>query len=220
MINGRLLSLNIGAVGVIHQGDKEIVTAYNKSPVAHPLHLAELGFPGDEHVYEAHGGPDKSVCVYPHEHYEHWISQLGVTMPPAAAFGENFTVTGLLEREVHIGDVFAVGEALVQVTQPRSPCYKIAARYGKPKMAMELKRKGFTGYMMRTVREGLIQQGQALELVSREGHGITVAEANRILHVDVSDLESAARLHAVASLGVHSRKALSERLANATTASV
>ncbi|MER7503791.1 MOSC domain-containing protein [Nonomuraea pusilla] len=218
MISGRLTSLNIGAVGVIRQGDKEIVTAYHKFPVAHPLYLTDLGFPGDEHVYEGHGGPDKSVCVYPYEHYEHWTSLLGVTMPPAAAFGENFTVTGLLEREVHIGDVFAVGEALVQVTQPRSPCYKIAARYGMPKMALELKRKGFTGFMMRTVREGRVQQGQALELVSREDHGVTVAEANRILHIDVADLESAARLHAVASLGRHSREALAERLANVPTA--
>ncbi|MHA3704641.1 MOSC domain-containing protein [Jatrophihabitans sp. YIM 134969] len=193
-------SLNIGAVGAMANGARTIVTAYNKSPVDHALPLGRLGFPGDEHVYEHHGGPDKAVCVYAREHYAHWEDVLGTTLPTSAAFGENFTTTGLVETDVHLGDVFAVGDAVVQVTGPRAPCYKIAARYGEPKMAVYVQQRGYTGYLMRVLTEGEVAPGAVMSLVDRQAHGITVAEANRVLNVDRRDVDGAARILAVPDL--------------------
>ncbi|MET8947006.1 MOSC domain-containing protein [Streptomyces sp. NPDC004542] len=211
-LTGSLLALNVGKVGVLRQGAREIETAYLKKPVVGPLRLGKLGFPGDEHVYEHHGGPDKAVCVYPHAHYGYWAERLGLDMPESAAFGENFTVSGLTEREVWIGDVFEIGEAVVQVTVPRAPCYKIAARYGQPKMALFVQKEGYTGYLFRVLREGDVEAGQELRLMDRQDHGVTVAEANRVLNVDRRDKEGARRLLAVPALADAVRPGLLERI--------
>lgn len=199
-LRGRLLALNVGKVGEIRQGSRVIVTAYHKAPVDGPLPLDTLGFPGDEHVYEHHGGPDKAVCVYPYEHYAYWEERLGVQLPASAAFGENFTLSGMTERQVHLGDVLTVGDAVVQVTQPRAPCYKIAARYGVPKMAVYVQQESFTGYLLRVLQPGPVEAGQTVRLIDRPAHGVTVAEANQILNVNKKDVEGARRLLAVPDL--------------------
>lgn len=211
-VQGVLLALNIGGVGQIVQGKRVIETAFHKTPVEGSLRLGRLGFPGDEHVYEGHGGPDKAVCVYPYEHYTYWEQRLGLRLPATAAFGENFTMTGLTERDVYLGDVFSIGDAVVQVTQPRAPCFKIAARYGVPKMALYVQQESFTGYLLRVLEEGDVAAGQSMRLLERHADGVTVAEANVILNVDKSDLEGARRLLAIPNLPVALRPDLERRL--------
>jgi MOSC domain-containing protein YiiM len=207
-----LLALNIGLAGQIVYGNRVIETAFLKAPVEEPLRLGRLGFPGDEHVYEHHGGPDKAVCVYPYEHYAYWEQRLELQLPASAAFGENFTMTGLTERDVVIGDVFEIGEAVVQVTQPRAPCFKIAARYGVPKMAVYVQQESFTGYLMRVLEEGDVRAGQAMKLLERPVHGVTVAETNQILNVNKKDLAGAERLLAVPELPAGLRPDLERRI--------
>jgi MOSC domain-containing protein YiiM len=209
---GTLIALNVGRVGEITRDGRVIVTAYHKTPVVGALWLGRLGFPGDEHVYEHHGGPDKAVCAYPYEHYEYWESRLGLELPATAAFGENFTLIGMTEREVLLGDVYRVGEAVVQVTQPRAPCYKIAARYGVPKMAAYVQQESFTGYHLRVLREGQVRAGQPLRLVERPAHGVSVAEANQILNVAKKDIAGARRLLSVPTLTASLRPALERRI--------
>ena len=95
-----------------------------------------MGDDGDEQSdLSVHGGTYKAVYVYPSEHYVHWSERLGVPIGPGG-FGENFTTAGLDETTVHIGDVYRVGEALVQVSQPRSPCFKLAARHRAPRLPL------------------------------------------------------------------------------------
>jgi len=209
---GRLLSLNIGTVGSIKQGPRTIVTAYRKTPVDGPLELGRLGFPGDEHVYEHHGGPDKAVCVYPYEHYAYWEERLGLQLPASAAFGENFTLMGLTERQVYLGDIFSIGEAVVQVTQPRAPCYKIAARYGVPKMAVYVQQESFTGYLLRVLQGGQVEAGQTMRLLERPENGVTVAEANTIINVEKKDVDGARRLLSVPNLPAGLRPDLERRV--------
>lgn len=211
-LSGHLLSLNIGQVGELRQGNRVIETAYNKRPVDGPLRLGTLGFPGDEHVYEHHGGPDKAVCVYAYEHYSYWEKRLGLDLPAAAAFGENFTVTGLVERDVWLGDTFQIGDAIVQVTQPRAPCYKIAARYGVAKMALFVQQENLTGYLLRVLRDGDVEAGQSLQLIERQTHGITVAEANRVINADKKDIGGALRLLGVPGLPAALRPGLERRV--------
>ena len=124
---GNVRAVCVGKVGALTLGQRSTKSAFVKTPVDGPLRLGELGFPGDEHVYEDHGGPDMAALVYPFEHYSYW-REFGLDLAEAGAFGENLTVTGLIEADVHLGDVYEVGPSVVQVTQPRAPCYKIGAR--------------------------------------------------------------------------------------------
>src|SRR5262245_36943234 len=135
-LTARVRELNVGRAGVLRRADREIKTAFIKKPVTHPLPLREPGFDGDEHGYEFHGGPDKAVLAYAHTHYAFWRQQHGLDLPESAAFGENLTIDGLTEETAHLGDVFQIGSAVIQVTQPRAPCFKIGARYGVPRMSL------------------------------------------------------------------------------------
>jgi MOSC domain-containing protein YiiM len=210
---GRVDAVNVGIARPMDHGRRTIRTAFVKEPVDGPVALGVLGLPGDEHVYEDHGGPDMALLAYPVEHYDYWRN-LGIGVPDAGAFGENLTVSGLVETEVYIGDVYEIGTAAVQVCQPRSPCYKIAARYGRTDLAMHVQDTGFTGYLMRVIREGVIGAGDAMTLVDRESHGVTVAEAGRVANVDRNDVPAARRILAIDSLGASVRRQLESRVAS------
>jgi MOSC domain-containing protein YiiM len=211
VISGRLLAVCVGRAGTLTSGSRVVRSAMAKTPVAGPIRLSRLGLPGDEHVYEHHGGPDMAVLVGSAEHHSHWRSR-GLDIPEAAPFGENFTVSGLTETEVWIGDTFRVGGAVVQVSQPRTPCHKLAARYGRRDLPMLMQATGFTGYLLRVLAEGDVAAGQELELIDREDHGVSVAEAGQIVNVDRHDLHGTHRVLAVASLGDVVRRTLTARL--------
>ncbi|MGB8020539.1 MAG: MOSC domain-containing protein [Candidatus Nanopelagicales bacterium] len=201
VLSGALLAVSVGRVGVLRGRDRDIVTAFKKDPVPGPVRLGRLGLAGDEHADgRHHGGPDKAVCVYPQEHHGFWEQRLALRLPASGEFGENFTVTGLVEQDVWLRDVFGVGDALVQVTVPRAPCYKIAARHGEPRLAVLVQEAGYTGYMLRVLREGDVEAGQGMDLVDRAGPGVTVAEANRVLNVDKRDVDGARSLIASGAL--------------------
>lgn len=208
---GQIRAVCIGSAGTLTHGRREIESAYVKHPVDGRVRLGTLGFPGDEHVYEGHGGPDMAVLAYPHEHYAAWRS-LGLDLPDAGAFAENLTVTGLVEDDVCLGDVFEVGSAVVQVTQPRMPCYKIAARYGRKQLAVEAQEAGFIGYLLRVLAEGDVVAGDTMRLIGREPHGVTVAQVGRIANIDRNDIEGARRVLAVDALGSSVRRLLEARI--------
>jgi len=210
---GHVRAVCIGSVAALALGRRSIETAFVKTPVEGSLRLGELGFPGDEHVYEDHGGPDMAALVYPFEHYSYW-RDFGLDLPEAGAFGENLTVTGLVEAVVHLGDVFEVGASVVQVTQPRSPCYKIGARYGDRNLPITVQSAGLTGYLLRVLAEGDVGAGDSMRLVDRGSHGVTVAEAGRVANVDRNDLEAAGRVLAVDALGSSTRRKLTARVAS------
>jgi MOSC domain-containing protein YiiM len=208
---GRVHTLSTGTVGELRYGKRSIATAFVKAPVEGRVRLGTLGFPDDEHVYWDHGGPDKAALVYPFEHYAHWRA-LGFELPDAGAFGENLTVTGLVERDVHLGDVFEIGTSVVQVSQPRSPCYKIAARYGRKELSVLAQDFGLIGYLLRVLTEGEVGAGDDMRLVERDDHGVTVAEAGRVVNVDRADLDAARRVLSVATLGSSARRILTKRI--------
>lgn len=199
---------------MLTSGRRQVETAFVKTPLPGRVAVDELGIAGDDHVFEDHGGPDMALLVYPIEHYHHWRA-LGVELPDAAAMAENLTVSGLLETDVMLGDVFTVGTATVQVTQPRSPCYKIAARYGRKDLPMLVQDTGFTGYLLRVLTAGTIGTGDEMRLVERGEHGVTVADAGRVANVDRNDVEGARRVLAVAALGSSVRRKLQARVASA-----
>ena len=118
-----LISLNVGQPQLVLRGGRRYSTAINKQPVDGSLNLENTGLEGDRQADAAnHGGSDKAVCCYPHEHYEYFASRLEVASLAIPSFGENFTTSGLLEDQVCIGDTFEVGDAVVQISQRRDPC--------------------------------------------------------------------------------------------------
>ena len=210
---GQVRAVCVGDVGALAVGSRTEESAFVKTPVDGPVRLSVLGFAGDAHVYEGHGGPDMAVLAYPYEHYAHW-RDLGIDIPDAGALAAILTVTGLVETDVHLGVIFELGTALVQVAQPRLPCYKIAARYRRKEMAVEAQQTGFNGYLMRVLDEGDVAAGDAMRLIDREPHGVTVAEAGRVAGADRNDGEVVKRVLAVESLGSSVRRLLNARVAN------
>lgn len=163
-----IVSLNVGKPITVDYLGKPVSTGIYKQPVQGPLYLSSVQFEGDgqaDLVY--HGGPDKAVCVYPFEHYAYWEEVLAKKME-YASFGENLTVSGLLEDKVCIGDVYQIGEAVVQVSQPRYPCFKLSQKHGVKDMPARVLETGYSGFYLRVLQEGYISADS--QLVQMESH--------------------------------------------------
>jgi MOSC domain-containing protein YiiM len=158
-------------------------TAFFKEPVAGPVWLGATNLAGDRQAdTRHHGGPDKAVLAYAAAHYPRWHADLGRELP-FGAFGENFTVEGQDEAAVCLGDVYAVGEARVQVSQPRIPCWKIARRWQIRDLSARVQQSGRTGWYLRVLREGLVAPGAEVALLERPHPEWPIARANQAMYV-------------------------------------
>ncbi|WP_367872250.1 MOSC domain-containing protein [Luteolibacter sp. Populi] len=174
---------DIPAQGSGEWWDKEWRTGFVKQPQRGPQWLGYQGFRGDEVAdTRYHGGVDKAVCVYASEHYPYWAESGAMPEGSLGGFGENLSTQGLIEDGVCIGDVYSLGEALVQVSQPRQPCWKIARRWHVKDLTARVERSGKTGYYFRVLRHGHVQAGERLELLERPNPRWTVALSNAIMH--------------------------------------
>jgi MOSC domain-containing protein YiiM len=210
----RLVSVNVAlprVIGTLRNG-QEIVSGIAKQPVAaETLLLAETNLEGDRQAdLSVHGGPDKAVYAYPSEHLPVWNDELGTAFGPGT-FGENLTTAGILEDEVRIGDLWAWGAAVLQVAQPRSPCYKLAAITGRPDIGKRLVRHGRTGWYLRVLRPGAVPVAGAIRVIERHPAGVTVLDAHRA-SLPGSDHELIARVVAVEPLAAEWKGWLVEAL--------
>ena len=137
------------------------------------------------------------MYVYPFEHYDYWRSELPDTELTPGIFGENFTITGLKEEELNIGDRFQIGSVELMVTQPRLPCYKLGIRFGRSDMVKHFLTSRRTGFYFRVLQEGEVRAGDTLELVSRDSNNITVADITQLYTRQKND---PALLHRVTQL--------------------
>lgn len=210
---GTLIAVSSGRKALVTHGSRTIETAFVKSPIDGPVNISTLGIDGDEHVYEHHGGPDMALLLYPVEHYSYW-RKLGLALPAAGAMAENLTTQGVRETDVAIGDFITVGSAVLQVAQPRSPCFKLAARFARKSLPVEMQTTGYTGYLVRVIEPGVCAAGDAVTCEKGPAvDRISIADAGRILNVDRHDVEGAQRLLSVAELGETVRNTLSARVA-------
>jgi MOSC domain-containing protein YiiM len=208
----RLVSLNIGHPAVLVRHGRQYSSAINRRPVAGALMLRTEGLDGDRVSDDrVHGGPDKAVCCYPHEHYEYFANRLGRAIT-APAFGENFTTAGLLEEAVCIGDAFRIGGARVQVTQPRQPCAKLALKHDTPELIHWVNETAFTGFYFRVVEAGAVHPADAFELLDRPRPGLTVAAATRARLAQPTDHVGLEALLRAPELSAAWRREISRRL--------
>jgi MOSC domain-containing protein YiiM len=207
-----VISVNIGSVqSGIYRG-KEALSGISKNQVNRSIFVTTEGLAGDEQAdLVNHGGPDKAICVYSFDHYPHWENVLHRTLP-YGSFGENFTVRNMREGEVHIGDSFRIGEALVQISQPRQPCWKLAMRWGLEELPFLVTESGTTGFYFRVLQPGEVAAGDELVRVETHPAHITVTEANRLMHKDKDDVGGIRRLLAVQELSISWVNTLTSRL--------
>ena len=207
-----LLSLNVGKPAPMPDQKREVISAINKSPVQERLYLSKVNFTGDEQAdLKHHGGEDKAVCVYSYDHYPYWESTLSMKLA-YGAFGENLTVQRMRETDICIGDVFQLDEAFVQVSQPRQPCHKLAAKHQISDLAVQVQNTGFTGFYFRVLQEGYVSPNSRLERKEQDPSGITIDYANQIMHHDKHNRDGIERILALPSLSASWRATLGKRL--------
>jgi len=168
----KLISVNVGLPREVDWHGRRVRTSIWKAPVQGRIRVEGVNLEGDRQSdLSVHGGRDKAVYVYPSEHYKQWRRELAGLELPWGAFGENFTVAGLLETTVKIGDHLLVGSAEFSVTQPRLPCFKLGIRFGRDAMVQHLFESGRTGFYLAVVREGDVGSGDAIELTPGDNEG-------------------------------------------------
>lgn len=177
MNDGRVLAVSVGRPqAILHQGER-VLTGIYKSPVAGRVTVGALGLAGDAQVdRRVHGGPEKAVYLYPHEHYAHWARELHRADFAFGQFGENLTTTGLLETAVRVGDEFQIGTVRLQVTRPREPCFKLVVKLNDVRFARPFLQSGRTGFYLRVVQGGELGAGDAIMPLASDPRQPTIHE--------------------------------------------
>jgi MOSC domain-containing protein YiiM len=213
-----LTSINVGQIeqfgfeGAEAWFDQPWTTAIFKRPIDGPVRVGIHGLTGDKQAdLTVHGGADKAVCAYSGDHYPAWKQELRLEDFDAGAFGENFTLAGLSEQDVCIGDVWSLGETELQVSQPRQPCWKLARKWRIKTLTAQTVDNGRTGWYFRVLREGLVHTRDRLVLVSRRSPEWTIAAANAVMHHRTDDAEAAGRLARVEGLSTSWTRTLLSR---------
>ncbi len=201
MTPATLLSIQIsGVTEIIGTGtdawwDKPWTTAFYKRQVDGRIWLGYEGLRGDQQAdRKHHGGVDKAVCVYGAEHYPGWRDSLNLAEMAHGAFGENFTVQGMAEADICIGDVFQIGAVRVEVSQPRQPCWKLARRWRIKDLTAQVEQTGRTGFYFRVLQHGWVHAGERFERVERPFPKLTIAHANDVMHHRKDDFAAAREL--------------------------
>ena len=219
----RLLSVNVGLPRDVAWQGKTVRTAIWKAPVEGQRAVRRLNIDGDgQGDLAGHGGEHRAVFVYQIDSYRYWQDQLGRNDFTYGQFGENFTVEGLSDAEVCIGDRYRIGGALFEVTQPRVTCYRVGIRMNEPQMAALLVARGRPGFYFRVLEEGEVGAGDEITLVASGPERMSVFEINALLYMPGhprSQLERALRIPALSAGWRGSFEALltQERSGDATT---
>ena len=212
----RLLSVNVSMPKESLHAGKPVTTGIFKVPVEGRVMLRRLNLEGDGQAdLWGHGGAFRAVYVYSFENYEHWKHALGRDDLTHGAFGENFTVEGMLDDTVCVGDKFRIGGALVEISQPRIPCYKLAMKMGLEGFQNQFLESDRVGFYFRVLEEGEVGPGDPIELVSRDPRGMTVRQVNNLLFFDKENLDGARHALSISALSHGWKGSFEERLAKA-----
>ena len=209
----QIQSLNVALPQRIEYKGEAVVTGIYKRAVTQPRLVRRLNIEGDGQADPSvHGGVDKAVYAFPSEHYEFYRELLGQESYEPGQFGENLTTAGLLETEVRIGDRYRVGDVLLEVSQPRSPCYKFAIKMGTPAALALMIDSARTGFYLRVLNEGYICAGDPIEsdFVNRDAP--TVDEVHRLYYLDKQNLAALQRAIACETLANALRDDFAARL--------
>ncbi len=197
----KIASVNVGMPREVVWKGMTVQTAIFKEPVDGPVTIGKLNLAGDKQAdLTVHGGSDKAVYAYPAEHYEYWRQELPEVLFSWGKFGENLTTEGLGEDTLCIGDRLRVGSAVLTVTQPRMPCYKLALRFDRDDMIKRFLTSRRSGFYFSVIEEGEVRAGSEVEILSRDPHRVTVLDIMRLYLGQTRDQELLQRARNVSAL--------------------
>lgn len=215
----RLVSVNIGRPRLLIWRGETFNTGILKTPVEGRIMLRKTNLDGDRQAdLSVHGGEHKAAYGYPSEHYGFWRSELSLNPLPWGAFGENFTTEGMLETDLCPGDEYRIGTAIVRVTTPRLPCLKLAAKFRRDDMIERFLRSGFSGFYFSVAEEGEVSAGDQITLLKQAGHGVTIADVNRLYVSRLPDADLLRRAAQVEALPESWRQRFQSKLAESAGA--
>ena len=208
----KLLSVNVGTPQRHEWLGQTVTTSIFKSAVDGEVAVKTLNIAGDEQAdLTVHGGVHKAVYAYPHEHYAWWLEH-GIRPLKPGNFGENLTIEGLLESDIHIGDELEIGTARFAVTQPRLPCGKLQVRFNRPEMTKVFYNSRRFGWYFKVTREGTLQAGAPITIVNRDPNAVSVADLIALYTGDRPDPDVLRRVITVEALPEAWRESLQERV--------
>lgn len=186
-IEARILSIHTGRVqtlgGDSDDAGESWTSAIRKAKVSGAVQAQQTGIVSDEQAdLVHHGGPDKAILAYAAKHYDQWKAEFPEKNFEAGGFGENLTVTNLDESQCCIGDRFRVGDCVLEISQPRQPCWKLSRRWDLPRLAVLVQQNGRTGWYLRVIKPGQIEAGMTLELIARPFPEFSVQWANTVMY--------------------------------------
>jgi MOSC domain-containing protein YiiM len=210
-VSAVLVSIQVGQprfhgpdVGLPEALDHRWHSAFFKEPVAGPVMVHTTHVEGDRQADpRVHGGPEMAVLAYSADHYPGWREELGIAEMGPGGFAENFTISGQDELSVYIGDVYRVGAATVQVSQPRGPCYKISYRWKRPDLLARCEANGHHGWYLRVLEEGLVEAGRPVDLRERPNPDWSVRRAADVYRARKKTRTEAAQLARVTGYASH-----------------
>jgi MOSC domain-containing protein YiiM len=197
----KIVSVNVGMPREVVWKGTSVRTGIFKEPVAGPVMISKLNLAGDKQAdLTVHGGSAKAVYAYPADHYEYWRQELPDVSFPWGKFGENLTSEGLQEDGLCIGDRLRIGSAILMVTQPRMPCYKLALRFERDDMIKRFLMSGRSGFYFSVIEPGEVSAGSQVEILSRDPNRVTVADIGRLYRGQTRDLDLLERVTNVSAL--------------------
>ena len=200
-LESEIKNLSIGLPKIMKYGNgNEIESGIGKNPVEE-AYLTKKGFRGDGVAdLRYHGGLDRAVCIYPYEHYLLWKEEFKNNLLSIPTFGENLTVTNMLEKDVNIGDIYRLGDAIIQITQGRIPCSTITKKTNNPLLLKRMIQTGYTGYLGRVLEEGIVNKNSKIELLDSHPKQVSILYANMIYYHNKTDSNGIRRILDVGEL--------------------
>ena len=197
---------------VIFNG-KELITSIYKKPVSERVRVTSQGIEGDRQAdLSVHGGFDKAVYGYSFEHYKLWGERLQKEFTEFGLVGENLTISSFDESEINIGDRFKINDCILQVSQPRIPCYKIGIKMNSRDFPKMFSQSGLLGTYFRVVQEGSIEEGDEIEKIHSEENSMSIKDISTILFVDLKNIDLMKKALDIKSLTEEIKEKFRERL--------
>ncbi|TCP29820.1 MOSC domain-containing protein YiiM [Scopulibacillus darangshiensis] len=212
MRNYPVLAISVGKPQQVSFQRTSVETAIYKTNVIRPVYLSKTNLDGDVQADQKnHGGPDKALCAHCFKRYPYWEERLGKTLD-LGTFGENLTIDNLIEEEAYIGDTFQFGEAIIQISQPRRPCFKLGVKMAEPTLAAQFQETGYTGFYFRVLKTGIVNLDNPLQFISRPEFTMSISELNRITYSNPKDCTGLETALSIDELAESWRRGLEKKL--------
>ncbi len=209
----KILSVNVSEPKKVIFNGKELITSIYKKPVSERVRVTSQGIEGDRQAdLSVHGGFDKAVYGYSFEHYKLWGERLQKEFTEFGLVGENLTISSFDESEINIGDRFKINDCILQVSQPRIPCYKIGIKMNSRDFPKMFSQSGLLGTYFRVVQEGSIEEGDEIEKIHSEENSMSIKDISTILFVDLKNIDLMKKALDIKSLTEEIKEKFRERL--------